>query len=68
MWIENPYPEILRQNGIRLRQIGEKVLDGVMMPMAASDGPHYGNNIALKDGLYDTIVFCPSMKMETNSG
>ena len=24
---------------------GEKVLDGSMMPMAASDGPHYGNNI-----------------------
>ena len=31
----------------------EKVLDGSMMPMAASDGPHYGNNIALKNGLYD---------------
>ena len=31
---------------------GEKVLDGSMMPMAASDGPHHGNNIALPDGTY----------------
>ncbi|MBQ1402070.1 MAG: iron transporter, partial [Oscillospiraceae bacterium] len=30
--------------------------DGSMMPMAASDGPHYGNNLALKDGLYDITL------------
>ncbi|MBQ3701862.1 MAG: iron transporter [Oscillospiraceae bacterium] len=37
----------MRQNGIRLRRIGVKALDGFMMPTAASGGPHYGNNIAL---------------------
>ena len=31
----------------------EEVLTGSMMPMAASDGPHYGNNIALEEGEYD---------------
>ena len=29
------------------------VTDGTFMPMAASDGPHYGNNIKLDPGTYD---------------
>jgi uncharacterized protein involved in high-affinity Fe2+ transport len=32
---------------------GKEVYSGSMMPMAASDGPHYGNNIALEEGEYD---------------
>lgn len=36
---------------------GEKVSEGTFMPMAASDGPHYGANIKMKgDGLY-TVKF-----------
>ena len=31
---------------------GNEVLTGSMMPMAASDGPHYGNNIKLAEGEY----------------
>ena len=31
---------------------GNEVLTGSMMPMAASDGPHYGNNIKLPEGEY----------------
>ena len=50
----------MKQNGIRVRQTGENVLDGSMMPVDASDGPHYGNNIALKEGLYDITVFTPA--------
>ena len=29
---------------------GKEIATGSMMPMAASDGPHYGNNIALPEG------------------
>ncbi|WP_341729651.1 iron transporter [Brooklawnia sp.] len=29
---------------------------GTMMPMIASDGPHYGNNIKLAPGNYDVVV------------
>ena len=32
---------------------GEEVTSGTFMPMAASDGPHYGNNISLEPGTYD---------------
>ena len=36
---------------------GSKVSDGTFMPMAASDGPHYGANIKMAgDGLY-TVTF-----------
>jgi len=35
---------------------GEKVDLGTMMPMIASDGPHYGNNISLEPGNYDVAV------------
>ena len=31
---------------------GKEVYSGSMMPMAASDGPHYGNNIPLPEGEY----------------
>ena len=30
-----------------------EVTSGTFMPMAASDGPHYGNNIKLDPGTYD---------------
>jgi uncharacterized protein involved in high-affinity Fe2+ transport len=35
---------------------GNEVLTGSMMPMAASDGPHYGNNIALPEGEYSITL------------
>ncbi|MBR1821196.1 MAG: iron transporter [Clostridia bacterium] len=35
---------------------GNEVLSGSMMPMAASDGPHYGNNIALPEGEYSITL------------
>ena len=38
----------------------EEVTSGSMMPMAASDGPHYGNNIALEEGEYDVKLFIKS--------
>ena len=38
----------------------EEVVTGSMMPMAASDGPHYGNNIALPEGEYDVKLFIKS--------
>ena len=44
---------------------GEEVLTGSMMPMAASDGPHYGNNIALEEGEY-TITL--SIKSPAENG
>lgn len=40
---------------------GDLVKDlGTMMPMVASDGPHYGNNIKLKPGKYRVEVEIPS--------
>lgn len=44
---------------------GNEVLAGSMMPMAASDGPHYGNNIALAEGEY-TITL--SIKSPAENG
>lgn len=35
---------------------GEETDLGTMMPMIASDGPHYGNNISLAPGSYDVEV------------
>jgi uncharacterized protein involved in high-affinity Fe2+ transport len=35
---------------------GEEVDLGTMMPMIASDGPHYGNNISLEPGNYNVVV------------
>ncbi|GAA2181303.1 iron transporter [Brooklawnia cerclae] len=35
---------------------GEEVDLGTMMPMIASDGPHYGNNISLDPGNYDVVI------------
>lgn len=35
---------------------GKKVDLGTMMPMIASDGPHYGNNIKLPAGDYDVTI------------
>ncbi len=39
---------------------GAEVLAGSMMPMAASDGPHYGNNIALANGSYPITLYIKS--------
>lgn len=35
---------------------GKKVELGTMMPMIASDGPHYGNNVKVPAGNYDVTV------------
>lgn len=35
---------------------GEEVDLGTMMPMIASDGPHYGNNISLAPGNYNVVI------------
>ena len=39
---------------------GKEVISGSMMPMAASDGPHYGNNIKLADGEYSITLYIKS--------
>ena len=39
---------------------GKEVTSGSMMPMAASDGPHYGNNIKLADGEYTITLYIKS--------
>ena len=44
---------------------GKEVLTGSMMPMAASDGPHYGNNIALAEGEYSITL---SIKSPAENG
>ncbi len=44
---------------------GAEVLTGSMMPMAASDGPHYGNNIALAEGEYNITL---SIKSPAENG
>ena len=38
------------------KNTGEEIDLGTMMPMIASDGPHYGNNIKLAPGEYDVEV------------
>lgn len=38
------------------KDTGEEIDLGTMMPMIASDGPHYGNNISLEPGNYDVTV------------
>jgi len=35
---------------------GKEVTSGTFMEMAASDGPHYGNNIKLDPGTYDLTI------------
>ena len=44
---------------------GKEVYSGSMMPMAASDGPHYGNNIALPNGEYSITL---SIKSPAENG
>ena len=39
---------------------GKEVYSGSMMPMAASDGPHYGNNIKLAEAGVYTLTFNPT--------
>ncbi|MBQ9300114.1 MAG: iron transporter [Clostridia bacterium] len=39
---------------------GKEVYSGSMMPMAASDGPHYGNNIPLANGEYTITLYIKS--------
>ena len=39
---------------------GNEVYSGSMMPMAASDGPHYGNNIPLAEGEYSITLYIKS--------
>jgi uncharacterized protein involved in high-affinity Fe2+ transport len=36
----------------KIEKVGGKTIEGVFMPMSASDGPHYGNNVKL-DGAGD---------------
>ncbi len=70
---ENPYsfpvdgwvPYLSIDFVIKDHETGEQVLDGSFMPMAASDGPHYGNNIALPDGTYDITL---SIKSPAENG
>lgn len=38
------------------QETGESTDLGTMMPMIASDGPHYGNNISLEAGKYDVTI------------
>lgn len=38
------------------KDTGEEIDLGTMMPMIASDGPHYGNNISLAPGNYDVKI------------
>lgn len=42
------------------KSTGERKDMGTMMPMIASDGPHYGNNISLEPGEYDVEITIPS--------
>ena len=62
---ENPYsfpvdgwvPYLSIDYVINDAETGAEVLTGSMMPMAASDGPHYGANIKMDgDGMY-TVTF-----------
>ena len=61
---ENPYsfpvdgwvPYLSIDYVITDAETGEEVATGSMMPMAASDGPHYGNNIALEEGVYTVTL------------
>lgn len=54
-----PYLEINAK--IYDQATGELVKDlGTMMPMVASDGPHYGNNIKLEPGKYRVEIEIPS--------
>lgn len=39
------------------QETNEKTLEGTFMPMSASDGPHYGANIMLKDAGTYTVRF-----------
>lgn len=41
---------------IKNQSTGEVIDPGTMMPMIASDGPHYGNNIKLAPGKYDVTI------------
>lgn len=38
------------------KDTGEEIDPGTMMPMIASDGPHYGNNISLEPGNYEVFI------------
>ena len=65
---ENPYgfpvdgwvPYLSIDYVINDAETGEEVLTGSMMPMAASDGPHYGNNIPLPEGEYTVTLYIKS--------
>ena len=41
------------------KDTGEEIDPGTMMPMIASDGPHYGNNISLKPAPKVTVESPP---------
>lgn len=53
-----PYLKI--QAKIINKDTGETGYEGTLMPMIASDGPHYGNNIKLADGKYKVELTIPS--------
>ena len=65
---ENPYsfpvdgwvPYLSIDFVINDAETGKEVLTGSMMPMAASDGPHYGNNISLANGSYTITLYIKS--------
>ncbi len=65
---ENPYsfpvdqwvPYLSIDFVIKDAATGEEVYAGSMMPMAASDGPHYGNNIPLAEGEYTITLYIKS--------
>lgn len=54
-----PYLDDLKAT-VKDQKTGEETDLGTMMPMIAVDGPHYGNNIKLKPGLYDVTITIPS--------
>ena len=65
---ENPYgfpvdgwvPYLSIDFVIKDAATGEEVYAGSMMPMAASDGPHYGTNIPLAEGEYTITLYIKS--------
>ena len=82
---ENPYsfpvdgwvPYLSIDYVINDAETGAEVLAGSMMPMAASDGPHYGNNITpspstsralLRTATCSMLMMRPALKQKTASG
>ena len=45
---------------VKDQESGATAAEGTMMPMAASDGPHYGDNIKLAEGNYSITIYIKS--------